>query len=125
MTITLNIGLNISKQYMPDGVEEMTLKYKYEYVKDYLYRAFGTPIWIGVVQSTTEQTVVVQYKRVESVLYKLALLAHELQQDCIAYAIQADDGTDVGGALVGKYAHEWNFGIFNEDYFIPISAAYA
>lgn len=123
MNITLNIGLNVSKHYLPEGVEEMTLKY--EYIKYYLHRAFGTPIWMGVVQSATEETVVVQYKSAEPVLHNLYLLAHELGQDCIAYSIQADDGTVLGGALVGKYAHECNYGIFNEVLFIPIYAAYA
>ena len=123
MTITLNIGLNVSKHYTPDGVAGM--EYKYEYVKEHLYRAFGTPIWIGVVQSTTEETVVVQYKSAESVLHKLYRLAHNLKQDCIAYAIQDDDGATIGGALVGKYAHGWNHGIFEAAYFIPISEAYA
>ena len=122
MNITLNIGLNISKNYLPKGVASM--EYKYEYVKDYLYRAFGTPSCIGVARSATEETVVVQYAKVEPVVYKLFLFAHELQQDCVAYQIK-DDGTVLGGALVGKYAHEWNYGIFNEAYFIPISAAYA
>ena len=122
MNITLNIGLNISKNYLPKGVASM--EYKYEYVKDYLYRAFGTPICIGVARSATEETVVVQYAKVEPVFYRLALIAHELQQDCIAYTIQ-EDGNVLGGALVGKYAYEWNYGIFNEAYFIPISAAYA
>lgn len=123
MNITLNIGLSVSNNYMPEGVEAMTLKY--EYVKDALYRALGKPIWMGVVQSATEETVVVQYKRAEPVLYNLYRIAHELQQDCIAYSVQDDDGTVIGGALVGKYSHEWNYGIFNEEYFIPISEAYA
>ena len=123
MNITLNIGLKVSEHYTPEGVEEMTLKY--EDVKASLHRAFGTPIWMGVAQSVTEETVVVQYKSAEPVLHRLASLAHELQQDCIAYTIQDDDGTVLGGALVGKYAHEWNYGVFNEEYFIPISEAYA
>ena len=117
MIITLNIGLQVSKNYLPAGVA--TMEYKYEYVKEHLDRAFGTPICIGVTRSAMEETVVVQYKRVESVLYKLAQLAHELQQDCIAYTIQDDDANVLGGALVGKYAHEWNYGLFNEEYFIP------
>ncbi len=118
MNITLNIGLEVSNNYLPEGVAGMHLQY--EYVEAHLVKAFGTPIWMGVVKSATEETVVVQYKKVESVLYKLALLAHELQQDCIAYTIQDDDGVTVGGALVGKYAHEWNYGIFNEEYFLPL-----
>ena len=123
MNITLNIGLDVSKNYLPEGVAGMQLQY--EYVKEQLAKALGTPIWMGVVQSATEETVVVQYKRVELVLYRLASLAHELQQDCIAYTIQDYDGVVLGGALVGKYAHEWNFGVFNAEYFIPISEAYA
>ena len=123
MNITLNIGLDVSKNYLPDGVAGMQLQYVY--VKEQLAKALGTPIWMGVVQSATEETVVVQYKRVEAVLYRLASLAHELKQDCIAYTIQDDDANVLGGALVGKYAHEWNYGVFNEEYFIPISAAYA
>ena len=117
MNITLNIGLSVSKNYLPEGVAGMQLQY--DYVKEQLEKALGKPICIGVAQSATEQTVVVQYKRVEAVLYNLYRLAHELQQDCIAYSIKDDDGVTVGGALVGKYAHEWNFGIFNEEYFIP------
>ena len=116
MNITLNIGLEVSKKYLPEGVAGMQLRY--EYVTEQLEKALGKPMQICVAQSATEQTVVVQYKRVEPVLYRLASLAHELKQDCIAYAIQDDDGKDLGGALVGKYAHEWGFGIFNEAYFL-------
>ena len=123
MNITLNIGLNVSNNYMPKGEEAMTLTYKY--VKDYLHRRFGTPIWMGVVQSVTEETIVVQYKSAETVLSKLYRIAHDLKQDCIAYTIQDDDGNVLGGALVGKYAHEWNYGVFREEYCIPISEAYA
>ena len=115
MNITLNIGLDVSKNYLPEGVAWMQLQY--EYVKEYLEKALGKPMQILVAQSATEKTVVVQYKRVEPVLYRLESLAHELKQDCIAYVIQ-DDDTVLGGALVGKYAHEWNFGIFNEGYFL-------
>ena len=123
MNITLNIGLEVSNNYLPEGVAGMQLKY--EYVQEQLEKALGKPICIGMAQSATEQTVVVQYKRVEPVLYRLASLAHELQQDCIAYTIQDDDGNVLGGALVGKYAHEWNYGLFDAAYFIPISEAYA
>ena len=118
MNITLNIGLNVSKNYLPVGVAGMQLQY--EYVKEQLEKALGKPMQILVAQSATEQTVVVQYKRVEYVLSKLFLLSHELQQDCIAYTIQDDDANVLGGALVGKYAHEWNYGIFNEEYFLPL-----
>ena len=117
MNITLNIGLEISNNYLPEGVAGMQLKY--EYVEEQLEKALGKPMQIRVAQSATEKTVVVQYKRVESVLYRLASLAHDLQQDCIAYSIQDDDGVTVGGALVGRYAHEWNYGVFSEEYFIP------
>ena len=118
MNITLNIGLEVSNNYLPEGVEWMQLQY--EYIESHLVKVFGKPMQILVAQSATEQTVVVQYKRVEPVLSKLFLLSHELQQDCIAYTIQDDDGTVLGGALVGKYAHEWNYGIFNEAYFLPL-----
>ena len=123
MNITLNIGLDVSKNYLPEGAAGMQLQY--EYVKERLEKALGKPMQILVAQSATEQTVVVQYKRVESVLHNLYWIAHDLKQDCIAYSIQDDDANVLGGALVGKYAHEWNYGIFNEAYFIPISAAYA
>ena len=116
--ITLNIGLNVSKNYLPEGVAWTQLQY--EYVKEQLEKALGKPMQILVAQSATEQTVVVQYKRVESVLHNLYRIAHELQQDCIAYTIQDDDANVLGGALVGRYAHEWNFGIFNEEYFLPM-----
>ena len=116
MNITLNIGLDVSKNYLPEGAAGMQLQY--EYVKERLEKALGKPMQILVAQSATEQTVVVQYTNAESVLYKLFLLSHELQQDCIAYTIQDDDGNVLGGALVGKYAHEWNYGIFNEGYFL-------
>ena len=116
MNITLNIGLEVSNNYLPEGVAGMQLQY--EYVKEQLEKALGKPMQILVAQSATEQTVVVQYKRVESVLYNLFRLSHELQQDCIAYTIQDDDANVLGGALVGKYAHEWNYGIFNEGYFL-------
>ena len=114
--ITLNIGLDVSKNYLPEGVAGMQLQY--EYVKEYLEKVLGKPSYIGWAQSATEKTVAAQYTDVQAVLSKLYLLAHELGQDCIAYSIQDDDGKDFGGALVGKYAHEWNYGIFNEAYFI-------
>ena len=118
MNITLNIGLNVSQNYLPEGVAWMQLQY--EYIEAHLEKALGKPMQILVAQSATEQTVVVQYKRVEPVLCKLFLLAHELQQDCIAYTIQDDDANVLGGALVGRYAHEWDYGIFNEEYFLPM-----
>ena len=123
MNITLNIGLKVSNNYLPEGVASMELQYRH--VKGVLEKCFGLPTCIGIARSNTEKTVVAQYTNVQEVLSKLYTLAHELQQDCIAYAIQAEDGNVLGGALVGKYAHEWNYGIFNEAYFIPISAAYA
>ena len=115
MNITLNIGLDVSKNYLPEGAAGMQLQF--EHVKEQLEKALGKPMQILVAQSATEQTVVVQYKRVESVLHNLYRIAHDLKQDCIAYSIQ-DDANVLGGALVGKYAHEWNFGIFNEGYFL-------
>ena len=115
MNITLNIGLNVSKHYLREGVEAMQLQYKY--VEEYLKKELGTPVWIGLAQSATEKTVVAQYTNVEFVLQELYWIARGLQQDCIAYRVQ-DDDTVLGGALVGKYAHEWNRGIFNEEYFI-------
>ena len=117
MNITLNIGLNISKKYLPEGVALMQLQYKH--VKNHLEKALGKPSCIGLARSDTEKTVVVQYTDVQAVLSKLHLLAHELGQDCIAYQVQDGDGKDLGGALVGQYAHEWNHGIFSEEYFIP------
>ena len=116
MNITLNIGLEVSNNYLPSGVAGMQMQY--EHVEGVLASTLGTPICIGLAQSTTEKTVVVQYTDVNVVLSKLYLLAHELGQDCIAYAIQAD-GDLMGGALVGAYAHEWNYGVFKEEYFIP------
>ena len=116
MNITLNIGLDVSKNYLPEGAAGMQLQY--EYVKERLEKALGKPMQILVAQSATAQTVVVQYKRVESVLHNLYWIAHDLKQDCIAYSIQDDDANVLGGALVGKYAHEWSFGIFNEGYFL-------
>ena len=115
MNITLNIGLAVSKNYLPEGVAEMQLTY--EYVKEYLEKVLGTPIYIGLAQSATEKTVVAEYSNVESVVQKLFWLAHEFKQDCIAYAVQYG-GHRLGGALVGNYAHEWNYGIFNEAYFV-------
>ncbi len=117
MNITLNIGLNVSKHYLPGGVKEMHLQY--EYVKEQLEQALGKPMQILLAQSATEQTVVAEYTDVDLVLSKLYLLAHDLGQDCIAYNVQYA-GRSLGGALVGKYAHEWNFGIFNEAYFLPM-----
>ena len=115
MNITLNIGLEVSKNYLPEGVAGMQLQY--EYVKEQLEKALGKPLFIGLAQSATEKTVVVEYSNVEAVLQKLFWIAHEFKQDCIAYSVQ--DGANVlGGALVGNYAHEWNYGIFNETYFI-------
>ena len=116
MKITLNIGLNVSHNYMPVGVAEMQLQY--EHIRDYLEQVCGTPTYIGLTQSATEKTVVVEYTNVELVLQKLFWLAREFKQDCIVYKIQDDDGAVLGGALVGEYAHEWNYGVFNEEYFV-------
>ena len=123
MNITLNIGLEVSNNYLPSGVAGMQLQYKH--VKNWLERALGKPSCIGIARSATEKTVVAQYTDVQKVLSELYLLAQELQQDCIAYQVQSEDGAGLGGALVGKYAHEWNYGLFDAAYFIPISAAYA
>ena len=116
MNIALNIGLNVSKHYAPEGVAEMELNY--DYVLDHVERTLGTPMQIGLARSATEKTIVVQYAYAEAVLSKLYLLAYELHQDCIAYVVKGNDGNVLGGALVGEYAHEWNYGIFNKDYFI-------
>ena len=117
MNITLNIGLEVSTNYLPYGAYEMHLQY--EYVEAYLERVLGKPIYIELAQSATEKTVVAEYTNVELVLQKLFWLAHEFKQDCIAYAITYG-GQRLGGALVGAYAHEWNYGIFNEAYFIEL-----
>ena len=117
MNITLNIGLEVSNNYLPEGVAGMQMQYKH--VKNWLEKCFGKPSCIGIARSNTEKTVVVQYTDVQAVLSKLFLLAHDLGQDCIAYQVQSEDGTVLGGALVGQYAHEWNYGIFAEEYFIP------
>ena len=121
MNITLNIGLNVSKNYMPEGVAKMQLQYKY--ARNYLEQVFGTPSCIGLARSSTEKTVVVQYTDAEAVLKKLFWLARQFNQDCIAYQIQDEDGTILGGALVGEYAHEWNHGVFSEEYFIPATVS--
>ena len=120
MNITLNIGFEVSKHYLPEGVAGMQLQYRH--VRNWLEKALGKPSCIGVARSATEKTVVAQYTDVQAVLSKLFSLAHELGQDCIAYSIQDDDGNVLGGALVGKYAHEWNYGLFNEEYFIPATS---
>ena len=117
MNITLNIGLEVSNNYLPEGVAGMQLQYKH--VKNALEKVLGKPSCIGIARSNTEKTVVAQYTDVQSVLSKLHLLAHDLGQDCIAYQVQSEDGDVLGGALVGKYAHEWNYGVFEEEYFIP------
>ena len=115
MNITLNIGLNVSKNYLPSGVDELHLQYGY--VKQYLEQVLGKPICIGLSQSDTEKTVVVVYSDVQAVLQKLFWLTHVFKQDCIAYSVQYA-GRCLGGALVGTYAHQWNYGIFNEAYFL-------
>ena len=116
LNITLNIGLEVSNNYLPEGVASMELQYRH--VKNHLEQTLGKPSCIGIARSATEKTVVAQYSNnVQEVLKELYKLAHELGQDCIAYAIHAD-GVLIGGALVGKYAHEWNYGVFNEEYFI-------
>ena len=117
MNITLNIGLEVSNNYLPKGVAGMQLQYKH--VKEVLEKCFGKPNCIGIARSATEKTVVAQYTDVQAVLRELYQLAHDLGQDCIAYRIQDGDGNVLGGALVGKYAHEWNYGLFAEEYFIP------
>ena len=120
MNITLNIGFEVSKHYLPEGVAGMQLQYRH--IRNWLEKALGKPSCIGVARSATEKTVVAQYTDVQAVLSKLFSLAHELGQDCIAYSIQDDDGNVLGGALVGKHAHEWNYGLFNEEYFIPATS---
>ena len=117
MNITLNIGLEVSNNYLPEGVASMEMQYKH--VKNWLEKCFGKPSCIGIARSATEKTVVVQYTDVKEVVSKLYSLAHDLGQDCIAYQVQ--DGKPLGGALVGQYAHEWNYGIFDAGYFIPAS----
>ena len=117
MNITLNIGLNVSKNYLPEGAVGMQLQY--EHVKEYLEIKIGAPVQIGLAQSGTEKTVVVSYNNVEDVLPKLFSLARGLKQDYIAYSVQYA-GRCLGGALVGEYAHEWNYGIFNEAYFAQL-----
>ena len=121
MHITLNIGLEVSNNYLPKGVAGMQLQYKF--VKECLEKAFGKPNCIGIARSSTEKTVVAQYQDVQAVIGKLYLLAKDLRQDCIAYSIQGEDGNALGGALVGEYAHEWNHGVFNEEYFIPATVS--
>ena len=117
MNITLNIGLEVSSNYLPEGVAGMQMQYRH--VKNLLEKVFGKPSCIGIARSATEKTVVAQYTDVQAVLSQLYLIAHELGQDCIAYQVQSEDGNVLGGALVGKYAHEWNYGVFEEEYFIP------
>ena len=117
MYITLNIGLEVSTNYLPSGVAGMQLQYKH--VKEVLEKCFGKPSCIGIARSATEKTVVAQYTEVQAVLRELYQLAHDLGQDCIAYSVQGEDGNVLGGALVGKYAHEWNYGAFDAEDFIP------
>ena len=117
MNITLNIGLEVSHNYLPLGVAGMQLQYKH--VKNCLEKALGKASCIGIARSATEKTVVAQYTDVQAVLSNLHLLAHDLGQDCIAYQVQSEDGNVLGGALVGKYAHEWNYGFFDAEHFIP------
>lgn len=117
MNITLNIGLEVSKNYLPSGVDAMHLQY--DYVTEYLEKVLGTPVYIGLTQSATEKTVVAEYSNVEAVLQKLFWLAQEFKQDCIAYAVHYG-GRCLGGALVGEYAHQWNYGLFNEAYFVHV-----
>ena len=119
MNITLNIGLEVSNNYLPEGVAGMQLQYRH--VKNVLEKVLGKPSCIGIARSVTEKTVVAQYEDVREVLSKLHSLAHDLGQDCIAYQVQDGDGKPLGGALVGQYAHEWNYGIFDAGYFIPAS----
>ena len=118
MNITLNIGLQVSNNYLPEGVEEMKLQY--EHVEEYLEITLGTPMQIQLAQSATEKTVVVRYSYAEDVLPKLFSLARELKQDYIAYSIKDNAGNVLGGALVGEYAHEWSYGVFNEAQFLRI-----
>ena len=117
MNITLNIGLEVSNNYLPAGVAGMQLQFKH--VKECLEETIGKPSCIGIARSATEKTVVAQYTDVQAVLSELYSLAHELGQDCIAYQVQSEDGDVLGGALVGKYANEWNYGCFDAAYFIP------
>ena len=53
MNITLNIGLEVSKRYLPEGATGMQLQY--EHVKEYLEITIGAPVQIGLAQSGTEK----------------------------------------------------------------------
>lgn len=118
MYITLNIGLDVSKHYLPEGAAEMKLAY--DHVVERLEKTIGKPTYIGLARSATDDTVVVKYANVERTLFRLFDLAADLKQDCIAYSVQADNGSVLGGSLVGEYAHEWNYGLFNPAYFIEV-----
>ena len=107
----LNINLSASK-HLPEGAE-----LNLEYAEEYIQKSLGEPSFIGVVHGETGRTIVVQYKYVDFVQPRLYSLARDLKLDFIAYRIQ-DGATVLGGALVGEYAHEWNYGIFNEVRFI-------
>ena len=82
MNIVLNIGLEVSSNYLPEGVAGMQLQYRH--VKNCLEKVLGKPSCIGIARSNTEKTVVVQYCDVQAVLSKLYSLAHDIGQDCIA-----------------------------------------
>ena len=90
MKITLHIELDVSKHYTPEGVAEMELHY--EYIKDCLEYTLGKPMQLGLARFESEKTITVQYADAEAVLKKLY------------------------GLL--QYAHDWNYGIYKEAYFI-------
>ena len=56
MNITLNIGLDVSKHYLPSGVARMEMQYRH--VRNCLEKALGKPIFVGIARSNTEKTVV-------------------------------------------------------------------
>ena len=118
MFITLNIGLEVSKNYLPEGIAGMQLAY--DHVAERLEKTIGKPTYIGLARSATEDTVVVKYTNVERTLSRLSDLAADLKQDCIAYAVYDDEATMLGGALMGKFAHEWDYGFFDSQYFIEV-----
>lgn len=50
-------------------------------------------------------------------------LATSLHQSCIAVRIRKN-GCRFGALLIGEYAHLWNFGVFDERYFMSYDAAH-
>ena len=76
-------------------------------VEDYLQKALGEPSFIGVAQSETGRTLVVQYKYTEFVFESLARVTRDLGLDYITYRVQ--DGSVIYTGVASDYAYTYTY----------------